>query len=931
MYKAEEIEKQILEFWDKNQILNKIRTKNKGKKKFYFLQGPPYTSGNIHLGQAWNNSMKDFVLRYKRMCNFDVWDRAGYDMHGLPTDRKVQAKLNLKDKEDIIKFGIGKYNEECMKFSIEKAEAMSRDLKRLGVSMNFDDPYYPIKTEFIEGEWFLIKKAHEKGRLYEGEKTITWCASCATALAKHECEYREIKDNSIYVKLRVDKNKYLIIWTTTPWTLAFNLAVMVNPNIDYVKCEVEGEEWIIAKDLAESFFEIIDKPYRIIEEFKGKKLEGLNYEHPWVNEIKEFKELKKKCPKVHTVILSEEYVDTSSGTGLVHCAPGCGPEDYEVGHRNGLPPFNDVNEYGIFSNTKGIFSGLRAKKDDEKFIEALGNNLVATKKVVHDYAHCERCKEPVIFRTTKQWFFKIEDLKNDLLKANKKINWYPKTAYNAFESWLENLRDNSITKQRYWGTPVPIWKCDKCKEYTVIGSVDELKKYSNKIPENLHRPWIDEVTIKCKCGGIQKRIPDILDVWLDAGTASWNCLYYPKETKYFEELFPADFILEGKDQIRGWFNVLMVCSAIALGKTIPFKNCYMHGFITDVEGVKMSKSLGNIISPNEVLTKYGADVLRAYTSMTPAGEDMNFSWEEIEVKSKNLTVLYNLKNYLINYADGKVSEPKNLGLEEEYMLSKLNSSIVKITEAFENYELDKLSSLIDELFLELSRVYIQMTRERAEERVVINTVYHVLLECLKLMAPVMPFISESIYQDLRKEFGMKEESIHMMKWPKANKKLINPKLEEEIKIVLKIIADILAERTKNQIGVRWPLRKVVIYGYELEKYSEIIKRQTNLKEIIFKKGEPKIELDIKLDSELEREGFARELMRNIQALRKKAGLIRNDKIELSISSDYNLKDFEKEIKEKVGAKKIHFEDKNLKDKSEIDIKGKKFKISLQVV
>src|SRR3989344_597209 len=591
-YDAVKLEPEILEFWKKNNIYEKAKEKNKGKKKFYFLDGPPYTSGKVHLGTAWNKSLKDSVLRYKRMQGFDVWDRAGYDMHGMPTEQAVEKNLGIKNKDEIPNFGIANFVRECKEFAITNLMAMNNDFKRIGVWMDFENPYKSVDNNYMEGEWWLIKKAYENDRLYEGEKTMHWCFSCATSLAKHELEYENVKDDSIFVKFQVKgkENEFLIIWTTTPWTIPFNLGVMVNPNLDYVRAKVGNETWIVAKSLAAPFISgVADKKFEIIEEFKGNDLLGLKYIHPFENEISQFKELEKKHPKVHTVVLSEEYVDTSAGTGLVHMAPGCGPEDYEVGHRNDIPPFNTLTEQGIFDDSIPFLAGIKAK-----------GVLIAKTKVEHDYAHCWRCKNPVIFRTTTQWFFKIEDLKGKMRELNKGIKWIPDFAGSRnFDNWLSNLRDNGITRQRYWGTPMPIWRCNQCKEFVVIGSIDELKKLAVRIPEDLHKPWIDEVTIKCKCGHKKERIPNILDVWIDAGSASWNCLDFPRRKDLFDKLYPADFILEGIDQIRGWFNLLFVASMIAMDN-VSFKSVYMHGFINDAQGRKMSKSLGNYILPQEV-------------------------------------------------------------------------------------------------------------------------------------------------------------------------------------------------------------------------------------------------------------------------------------------------------------------------------------------
>jgi len=820
-------EPEILKFWKDNKIYEKSKENNKGKKKFYFLDGPPYTSGKVHLGTAWNKSLKDSILRYKRAQGFNVLDRAGYDMHGLPTENAAEKELGIKNKDDIKKFGVGKFTKACKELSIRNMKIMNHDFQRLGVWMDFDNAYQSVKKEFIDGVWWLVKKVHEKKRLYEGLRSMAWDWQHQTALAKHELEYKNIKDRSIYVKMKVKgKNEYLIIWTTTPWTIAFNLGIMINPKLDYVKCKVGNEFWIIAKALASTLISsIAKKKFEIVEEFKGKKLEGLEYEHPFHEELKEhYDKIKEDHPKAHTVVMSEEYVDISSGSGLVHMAPGCGPEDYEVGHRNNLPAWNLVKENGIYGNEMGPFSGKHAIKDNHTFTEYLKKKdaVVAEQLVEHSYPHGQRSHQPVIFRTTKQWFFKVEDIKKDIIKENNKIKWVPIAGYNAFNSWLENLRDNSISKQRYWGTPIPIWRnVDNPEDYIVIGSNKELEELSGKKVEEPHIPWIDDITIE-KDGNIYKRVPDILDVWVDAGSASWNSLDFSISKDNFKKYFPADFILEGKDQIRGWFNLLHVASILSMGKR-SFNAAYMHGFINDAKGRKMSKSLGNYILPEEVIGKYGADTLRYYMiSGANPGLDLNYNFDDMKVKYRNLTILWNLHNYVIDLAKNANINPKELKNieknlfyfdEEKYIFSKLNSTIRKITKLYDDYKLNEIPLLIEDLFLALSRIYIQLTRNKSigdHKKVVLYTVYNVLMGCLKLFAPTAPFTTEKIYQNLKGEFKLKEESIHLFDWPKCDEILINKELENEMDTISDVVQIILSLREKVQQGIRWPLQEVII-------------------------------------------------------------------------------------------------------------------------
>lgn len=968
MYDFKKAENEVLEFWSKNHLYSKIKIKNKGKNKFYYLDGPPYTSGRTHLGHAWGKALRDAVMRYKRMNGFDVWDRSGFDMHGLPTEHAVEAKLGIKNKEGIVKFGILNYVNECEKLSVENLKLMISDFKRLGIWMDWNDPYMPINNSYIEGVWWLVKKAHDTGRLYEGLRTMHWCAYCGSALAKHELEYENISDKSVFLKFKIVgiNNEYLLIWTTTPWTICFNLAVMANPSIDYVKCKVDKEYWIVAKPLANVLIsDLLGKKFEIVEEFKGDKLDGLKYEHPFREDIKYFKDLEKECKELHTVVLSEQYVDAGSGTGLVHCAPGCGPEDYEVGHKHGLPPFNALDEQGFFDSSMGKFSRLRAKADDNKFIQYFKDYgfLLEVTNAEHEYAHCWRCHKPVVFRTTKQWFFKIEDLKENMKEINKKTYWVPDWAGSRqFHDWLDNLRDNSITKQRYWGTPLPVWKCEKCQEYVVVGSVKDLKKYTNKVPSNLHKPWIDDVVFSCRCKGTMKRIPDVIDVWVDAGCASWLCLDFPQREDLMKRWYPADFIVEGKDQIRGWFNILLVASMIGFGDS-SYKAVYMHGFINDASGRKMSKSLKNYILPEEVVDKYGADTLRYYMiGGTNAGVDINYNFEDMKLKFRNLGILFNLNNFVISLAEqnefGARTKPKNLGMEEKYMLSRLNSVIENTTGLYENYFLDRIPWAIEGGFLELSRNYIQFVRDKAasgnneEKKQVFYVCFTTLLELLKMFSTISPFISEYMYQELRKKFNLKEESIAFYEWPKVDNTLIDNDLENSVNIAKKIIEAGMALRDREKINVRWPLTKLEVqphnenYKKLVLKVVDIIRNQLNVKEVkVAVAGRDlslKIEgmvtdyanviLDTRMTKELEQEGYARELMRRIQSLRKEAGLKKQNNIELYVDIDVDLDRWKKHIQERCGANTIKFEkSKNTKYKSSGEIKEKKFEIGFNLV
>ncbi len=949
MYDFNKIEDDVSKFWEKNKIYEKFKEKN--VKEFYFLDGPPYTTGKIHVGHAWNKAMKDFFIRTKTMKGFKVLDQPGFDMHGLPIEVQVEKDLGIKDKKEIInEVGLKKFIELCRKFALDQMRPMIEDFKKIGIWMDWDNPYMTIKNSYIEGVWWALKKANDNGFLYKGKKSLTWCPRCATALAKHELEYENVTDDSIFVKFKVKgkENEYLIIWTTTPWTIAFNLAVMVNPSLDYVKANVGGEVWIVAKALAASVIQAVaNKKFEVMEEFKGEKLKGLEYEHPWAKRITKLGKLKEKYPNVFTVVLSTEYVDVSSGTGLVHCAPGCGPEDFEIGRKNGLPAFNEIDDNGYFPEDFGEFSGLRARTNDNKFIEVLKKDgvLIETTRVEHEYAHCWRCHTGVVFRATDQWFLAVGKLRDDMLKENEKIVWVPDWAGNRwFKSWLTNLQDWCISRQRFWGVPLPIWECE-CGNRILIESQNELKEKTGVELEDLHRPWIDEVKIKCdKCGKDTSRIEDVLDVWLDSGASPWATMGYPTDKRY-EKFWAADFILEGKDQIRGWFNSLLSLSMVSMKKA-SYKAVYMHGFIQDAQGRKMSKSLKNIISPYEVLEGYGADTMRYYMiGGSKPGLDINYNFEDMKIKYRNLSVLWNLHKFLIDQCKYLRLNPKeidkiDLSLESRYILSKLNSNIKKINELFENYHLDLIPDFIEEIFLELSRSYIQLIREKLnygndEDKLeIVSVIYTVLMGVLKLFAPIAPFITESIYHNLKDEFKLKMESIHLFDYPQERSKMINNDIEKSFELMKVVIQEILSKRGDIGFGIRWPLPKAVITVEEPDKVKrmmELIKIQTNIKEIDVKGGKFNVELDKNLTKGLEQEGYSREVMRRIQNMRKKEKLVKENEIELFIDSDYDLSNFKKEIMKKVGAVSLVFGESKGSKKSLEKIKGKEFDISFNIV
>lgn len=848
-YDAEKIEPAIREFWDSIDISD--RYTDSDAEPYYFLDGPPYTSGQVHVGTAWNKAMKDLVVRYKRMQGYDVFDRAGYDMHGLPNEHATMKELGLENNEDIMEYGLAEFIKACEERGSKNLKAMNKDFERMGISLNFADAYQTMSEQWMQSVWWLIKQAHENGRLYEGLRPMAWDPATESACAKHELEYKQVEDESIYVKFRrADADEYLLVWTTTPWTIPFNLMIMVNPELTYQRVQVDDEVWIVAKELREEVLEAADSKGEILEELSGEELIGIEYEHFFADEL-DYQTLKQQHPNIHTVVASKEYVTTEAGTGLVHAAPGCGPEDYEVGVENDVPAWNLLDSKGRYPQDTGRFSGVRAREEDEVFTQAIQEHgaLAAKQAYVHDYPHAERSKAAVVYKATKQWFFKVDDIKEQMIAQNDEVNWVPEAGYNAFNSWLENLRDNSITKQRFWGTPFPVWRSE-AGDVIVVESKQELEALSGEEIPDLHKPWIDEVTIT-KDGEEYTRIPDVVDVWLDAGAAHFAALGHPGEQSQLERYWPADFIIEGNDQVRGWFNLLMVTSTLAFGEA-PFKNVYMHGMINDTSGRKMSKSEGNYITPDEIIDKYGADASRLYLiSASRAGLDLNYNHADCENKAKSLLVYWNIHNYLLELINTAGHAPRQLseealGVEEHYILSRTHHALKRAQGAMEEYQLELLPRIAEELLDDISRTYIQLVRTKAtsgeeeERRAVISTLAHCFSAALKLLAPVTPFISEAMWQNLREPFGLKEESIHLSTLPNHEEKRIDEELEDEIDAANRLISVLLSARDRAQIGVRWPLKEARITSAQQPRavVEALVREQTNIKELTYEEALP---------------------------------------------------------------------------------------------
>lgn len=823
-----------------------------------------------------------------------------------------------------------KFSKACRARVNKFSKTISEQSARLGQWMDWDNSYYTMDDYNIEHIWHFLKVCHEKGWLYEGTNSMPWCYRCGTSLSQHELadSYKELTHKSVYVSLPIKnkKNEYLLIWTTTPWTLPANVAVAVNPSLDYVLARVKDKKYYVSPKVVEKLGE-----HKILKTIKGKELVGLEYQGP-------FDELGVQKDVKHPVIKWTDVSD-EEGTGLVHIAPGCGAEDFKLGKENGLAQIEPIDEAGVYVDGFGELTGNHVKKVTDAITDSLEEKkfLFKSENHKHRYPSCWRCKEELVFRIEKEWFISSNEIRPLMKKASKKVEWYPDHAGKLMQDWLDNMGDWCISRKRFWGLPLPIWECS-CGNKEIIGSVDELKKKAVSGIENLkelHRPWIDDVIIKCpSCKGMATRIKDVGDCWLDAGIVPFSTLNYLNDKRYWKKWFPAEFITEMREQIRLWFYS-MLFMAVTLEDQPPYQKALVYEKVHDEKGEPMHKSAGNAIWFDDAVEKMGADVMRwLYTEQNPSS-NVSFGYTPAKEVSKKIKVIWNLANYVQGYCkkDGTVFDSSP---EAKWVLSRLESTKKEVTECLEKMQPHKVINSIHNFLVEdVSRTYGQFIRDALDQSKVQNTLRKCFKEGLLLLAPICPFFTEKIYQELFKS----ESSIFLEDWPKVSASKINPKLEEQMETALEVIQEILAQRENAKIGVRWPLAKVSITGSKvdldaIQVFSKVIQSQTNIKKIESKTSKKGfvIKLDTSLTKSLEAEGYARELTRGIQSLRKKSGLNKEDKIELYIVSRFkDIEKFKDDLKSKVSAKKIYFELKNFKDKSNEKIKDHVFSIGIKKV
>ena len=831
-FNAKVIESAVQEQWRTNDTYATVKQYRSSGKPFFFVDGPPYTTGTIHLGTAWNKILKDSILRYHRMNGRHVIDRAGYDMHGLPIEVKVEQVLGFKSKKDIEKYGIKKFIEECREFAIKNKLLMDDQFINLGVWLDFPGAYKTVMPEYIEAAWWTLAKAEEKGMLERGHRVVNWCPRCETAIADAEVEYADESDPSVFVKfpLKGRTNEFLVIWTTTPWTLPANVAVAIAKDFEYAKVLAKKDDKETLLWIAEPLVKAVlkkgrCKDFSIVETKKGAELIGWEYESPLASCVPLQREI------VHKV-LAADFVALEN-TGMVHIAPGHGWDDFVLGTKEGLVIACPVDGAGKFKDEAGIFAGQYVRDSNENVLVALGDHLFAKETVTHRYGHCWRCKTPIIFRATSQWFLKISEMRDLMLNEVEKVTWYPEWAGSArFYDWIKDARDWCISRQRYWGIPIPVWVCPKCDAYRVIGTIAELEERSGKPLADPHRPYVDDVTIPCTCGGTMKRVEDIFDVWFDSAVASWATIGFPGKTKDFENLWPADFITEGQDQTRGWFYSQLGASTIAFGKA-PYKSVCMHGFALDAEGKKMSKSLGNVVTPEEVIAKVGVDVLRLYIlSSSAPWDDLKFNWEGVGTINRAANILWNVYRFPVPYMILDKFEPANKGGvwddayiranlyrmpdEDQFIISRINSVAATVDAATRECQLHRATrELINFILEDLSRWYVQLVRERMwiegesqSKHFAYETIYYVMRQLIGLLAPVCPHITEDIYSNLRCKND--PASIHLLDWNKGEPALVNAELEQAVRIVRSFDEACANARQTGKRKLRWPVSEVVV-------------------------------------------------------------------------------------------------------------------------
>ena len=854
-----EREREVLEFWKENKIFEKSIDSRKEGETYTFYDGPPTANGKPHIGHVLTRVIKDMIPRYRTMKGAKVIRKAGWDTHGLPVELEVEKLLGLDGKEQIEEYGLEPFIEKC-KESVWKYKGMWEDFSGIvGFWADMDDPYVTYHNDFIESEWWALKKIWEKGLLYKGYKVVPYCPRCGTPLSSHEVAqgYKDVKERSAIVRFKVkDEDAYILAWTTTPWTLPSNVALCVNANETYAKVKAaDGYVYYMAEALLDTVLGKLAKEdtpaYEVLETYKGSELEYKEYE-PLYDFVKPICE--KQHKKSH-IVLCDDYVTLTDGTGVVHQAPAFGEDDARVGRKYDIAFVQLVTEKGEMSE-ETPWAGTFVKQADMPILEDLEKRelLFDAPKFEHSYPHCWRCDTPLIYYARESWFVKMTEVKDQLIKNNNTINWMPKTiGEGRFGAWLENVQDWGISRNRYWGTPLNIWECD-CGHRHAIGSIEELKSMSDNCPDDieLHRPFIDGVTIKCpECGKEMHRVPEVIDCWFDSGAMPFAQWHYPFENKeIFEDNFPADFISEAVDQTRGWFYSLLAISTLIFDKA-PYKNVIVLGHVQDENGQKMSKSKGNAVDPIDALTEFGADAIRwyFYSNSAPWLPNRFHKDAVVEGQRKFMGTLWNTYAFFVLYANIDGFDPTKYTLDvntlapmDKWLLSKLNTVVKTVDENLENYKITETTRVLDNFVDELSNWYVRRSRTRfwlkdmPQSKInAYMTLYTALVTLAKISAPMIPFMAEDIYRNLVCSVDKSApESVHLCDFPSYDASLIDEELEQKMEKVLDIVVLGRSARNSANIKNRQPIGKMYVKSDALEEmYAEIIKDELNIKEIEF--------------------------------------------------------------------------------------------------
>lgn len=845
-------EKEVVDFWKENDIFKKSIKHREGGEIFTFFDGPPTANGKPHIGHVLTRAVKDLIPRYRTMKGYMVERKAGWDTHGLPVELEVEKSLGISGKPQIENYGVEDFIKKCKESVFTYQSDWEQMSDRVGFWADMDNPYVTYHNDYIESVWWALRQISDKGLLYKGHKIMPYCPRCGTALSSHEVAqgYKDVKENSLIVKFPIadaPKGEYFLAWTTTPWTLPSNVALCVNPTETYAKVECGDEKYIMAKALLESVMPK-DTEYKIIEEYVGTDLTGMHYV-PLYDNIKPDGDAYK--------VVADNYVTMEDGTGIVHIAPAFGEDDNRVCVQNDMPFINHVNAQGNFVEEMGEWAGMFVKDTDKLIIRDLKERgqAYAVIPFEHSYPFCWRCDTPLLYYACDTWFIKMTAVRDNLLKNNETVNWMPDNIkHGRFGNFLENIIDWGLSRTRYWGTPLPIWECS-CGHRHVIGSIAELKEMGINCPDDieLHKPYVDEVKLRCpECGGEMKRVPEVIDCWFDSGSMPFAQLHYPFENKEaFEKHYPADFISEAIDQTRGWFYTLMAIGTLLFDKA-PYKNVIVLGHVQDEKGKKMSKHLGNVIAPMDILNDQGSDAVRWYFYSNSAPWLPNrFSARNVsESQRKFLGTLWNTYAFYVLYAEidkfdptKYTLDPSKLSVLDKWILSKLNGVIKEVDDNLNNYKIVEATRAISEFTDELSNWYVRRSRERfwaselTEDKInAYMTLWTALTEFSKVCAPFIPFMTEQIYQNLVRSVDKDAlESVHLCDFPKANAEFDFPEIERDMDAVRKVVMLGRACRNEANIKNRQPLSKLYIQSdTQINKdYEYIILEELNIKAVEF--------------------------------------------------------------------------------------------------